>query len=105
MQNELYDVQAQLIDAINAHDELTVKRLLNQGASPNESLDSANVTPLHYAAQHNATFIIRALLSAGADRYSQTYPDGQTPYDIAQINQHAEAMAMLKGQSQNTNFN
>lgn len=99
MQNKVHEVQIQLIDAINAHDELSVKRLLNQGASPNESLDSANVTPLHYAAQHNATSIIRTLLAAGADRDLQTYPDGQTPYDIAHINQHAEAMVLLKCES------
>ena len=95
MKNKTDSEIANLIDAINSLDMATVKRLLQGGVSPCGVLDSANVTPLHFAAQQNAIGIIRLLLSSGADRAAMTQPDGQTAFDIAKLHGHKEAMALL----------
>ena len=88
--------QVQLIDAIMASDVLSVKRLLQNGASCRYVLDDAKVTPLHFAAQGNAVDIIRLLLASGAPVQAKTHPDGETPYDIAKLHGHNEAMELLR---------
>ena len=88
--------QTKLIDAIINKDTLAVMRLLQAGACPQKALDSANVTPLHFAAQQNAVDIIKILLKAGADLTATTLPDGQTAYDIAQLHGHQAALQLLK---------
>lgn len=86
----------ELIDAITVRNKNKVTSLLQQGVSPCGALDSANVTPLHFAAQSNAIEIIKLLILAGADVEAMTQPDGETAYDVARLHGHQEAMVLLK---------
>ncbi len=88
--------QTKLIDAIIDKDTLALLRLLQDGACPQQALDSANVTPLHFAAQQDAIDIIKILLKAGANMAATTIPDGQTAYDIAKLHGHQAAQQLLK---------
>lgn len=74
-----------LIKAVIANDVKLVSELLNRGADPNTSLDTASVTPLHYAAQNNSLEVIPLLVEAGAFLEAQTEPDGYTATEIAFI--------------------
>ena len=87
---------AKLIDAINNGNVVQVKRLLQQGVVPRGGLDSANITPLHFAAQQGSVGVVKILLAAGADVTETTQPDGETAYDIARIYGHLDVMALLK---------
>ena len=77
-----------LIKAVASNNVRLVSDLLNRGADPNIALDTANVTPLHYAAQNNALEVIPLLIEAGALLDTQTEPDGYTPIEIAFIHGH-----------------
>lgn len=77
-----------LIQAVIENNVVLVSSLLNRGANPNVTLDPANVTPLHYAAQNNALEVIPLLVEAGALLDAQTEPDGYTPIEIAFIHGH-----------------
>ena len=90
-----------LISAIINNDPQCVKNLLDQGAQPNRSLDEANVTPLHYAAQHNALNCIPLLIECGANVHTITEPDGQTPLDIALLHQHRNIVQLLMYYAEN----
>jgi ankyrin repeat protein len=85
-----------LIEATIKNDIEMVKQLLSQGADPNVFLDAAKVTPLHFAAQNNCIEIGRMLIKAGADLHAKTYPDGETPLDIALLHGHQEFIILSK---------
>ena len=84
-----------LINAIVQRDSTTVRNLLVAGADPNAVEDDAFVTPLHFAAQYNALDIAMLLLAAGAKVHAGTYPDQQTPQDIARLFQHQDMVLLL----------
>ncbi|GAG81362.1 unnamed protein product, partial [marine sediment metagenome] len=72
-----------------------VNDLLNQGADPNYVPDDAMVTPMHFAAQHNALEVIPLLVEAGAYIDSKTEPDGLTPLEIATMHGHDRIVQLL----------
>ncbi|MCH9770019.1 MAG: ankyrin repeat domain-containing protein [Gammaproteobacteria bacterium] len=72
-----------LIEAVINNDVITVRDLLEQGADPNHTLDAAQITPLHYAAQNDTLEVVPILIEAGAEVDAQTEPDGQTPVEVA----------------------
>jgi ankyrin repeat protein len=83
-----------LIEATIKNDIETVKQLLSQGADPNVFLDEARVTPLHFAAQNNCVEIAQLLIAAGADIHAKTYPDGETPLDVAMLHGNQELITL-----------
>lgn len=83
-----------LIEAVVNNDIEEVKLLLEQGADPNVTLDEAELTPLHFAAQNNAVEIAELLFTAGADLDSET-DEGQTPLDVAREFRHEEMIKLL----------
>ena len=85
-----------LIKAVIHNDVSLVKVLLCAGEDPNRCLDSAKVTPLHFAAQHNALEIIPILITAGANIHAKTVPDGQSPLDIAKLCGHQDMVELLE---------
>lgn len=85
-----------LIKAVIHKDYALVKALLSAGENPNHCLDAAKLTPLHFAAQHNALEIVPLLITAGANIHATTVPDGQTPLDIAKILGHKEMISLLE---------
>ena len=91
-----------LIKAVIENNVEHVNEFLNQGIDPNNTLDAAHVTPLHFAAQNNSLEIIPLLIEAGADLHAQTEPDGQTPLDIALLHQHEKVVQILIAYSNNT---
>ncbi len=90
-----------LISAVQENNVEQVKSLLDEGADPNHTLDQANVTALHYAAQHNALNCIPLLVDAGADLYAKTEPDGQIPVEISLLHQHRQVTQLLMHYLQN----
>ena len=85
-----------LIKAVIHKDTMLVRALLSAGENPNLCLDSAKLTPLHFAAQHNAINIVPLLITAGANIHATTFPDGQTPLDIAKLLGHQEMISLLE---------
>ena len=85
----------QLIEAVIANDVDDVNELLHKGADPNAYLDSAAITPLHYAAQNDCILVIPLLIEAGADVFAQTEPDGYTPIEIATLHGHEKVAQVL----------
>lgn len=84
-----------LIEAVIDNDVEAVNKLLNRGIDPNLSLDDANITPLHFAAQGNCLEVIPVLVNAGANVHAETEPDGQTPLDIALLHKHDRIVQLL----------
>jgi cytochrome c len=84
-----------LIAAIKKNSKKLVKTLLEQGCDPNYYEDSAQVTPLHFAAQVNALEVISLLVTAGANLESKTQ-DGYTPLDIAKMHGNSEVVQLLQ---------
>lgn len=84
-----------LIDAVINNDVAAVKTLLEQGADPNETDDWSNVTPLHFAAQHNLIDIAMLLISAGAKINLRDNVDHETALDVAKIHGHQEMVNLL----------
>lgn len=83
-------INMSLIAAVIHNDAKTVEQILSTGVDPNACQDAANVTPLHFAAQHNAIAVVGLLITAGANIHARTEPDGQTPLDIAILHGHKE---------------
>jgi ankyrin repeat protein len=73
-----------LIQAIIKNDQEKIIELLGKGIDSNASNDTANVTPLHFAAQHDSLEAAQLLITDGANIWSQT-DDGYTPLDIAML--------------------
>ncbi len=84
-----------LIDAVIVNDVQVVNKILNKGFNPNQSLDEACVTPLHFAAQNGALEVIPLLVEAGADICACTQPEGQTPLDVALLHNHDPIVQIL----------
>lgn len=85
-----------LIEAVIHNDAVAVRAALENGADANACLDPANVTPLHFAAQHNAVDVVALLITAGAKVNAQTIPDGQTALDIARLHKHEKMIKLLE---------
>ncbi len=85
-----------LIEAVIHNNVNAVRDALEQGADPNGCLDPANVTPLHFAAQHNAADVVPLLITAGAKVNAKTIPDGQTALDIARLHKHERIANLLE---------
>ena len=93
---EQYDeLMNALVDAIMNKDVDQANAALEQGVNPNDTLDEANVTPLHFAAQNGAMQIIPLLIHAGADVMAETEPDGYTAAEIAFIHGHEKCAQLL----------
>lgn len=84
-----------LIDAVIENDVELVNKILNKGFNPNQALDAAHVTPLHFAAQNGALEVIPLLVEAGADICACTQPEGQTPLDVALLHNHDHVVQVL----------
>lgn len=84
-----------LVDAILNHDIERLKKLLEEGANPNGYEDRAAIRPLHYAAQQNFLAAIPLLINAGADLEAATYPEGETPLKIAELQGHVQMVCLL----------
>lgn len=95
MQNSDNTEVGELINAIINHDSCKVNELLNAGIDPNKSIDSNQITALHFAAQINALTIVPLLIQAGADIDAQTEPNGQTALDIACAHKHIKMVDLL----------
>jgi ankyrin repeat protein len=95
MEEQQRKQQEALVDAIMLGNVGHVSALLDAGASPQLALDSANVTPLHFAAQGEDVRIVKVLLKRGASKQAKTYPDGQTPRDIALMHAHHDMLCIL----------
>lgn len=83
-----------LIEAIVRKKYSKVKKLLEQGVNPNETLDEARLTPLHFAAQLGLLDICYLLIMWGAN-LNWTTDDGLTPLDIALLHKHHEIVMLL----------
>ncbi len=84
-----------LIEAVIANDIDLVIDVLNEGIDPNNTLDDACVTALHYAAQNDRLELIPVLVEAGADIYAETEPDGLTPIEVAVMHGHHKTAQLL----------
>ncbi len=85
-----------LIEAVIHNDAKAVRTALEEGADPNACLDPALVTPLHFAAQHNALDVIPLLITAGAKINAKTFPDGLTALDVARLHKHSQMAKLLE---------
>ena len=90
------NINESLITAICNEKTDVVRSLLTQGANPNHALDSADVKPLHFAAQTGNHAITQLLLEHGAERSAKTNPDGQSAADIATLHKHEHLLALLQ---------
>ena len=96
MEEELVeDLTEKLIEAVIRNDAELVYDLIMNGADPSVTLDSDNITPLHFAAQNNALDVVPLLIAGGADIHAQTWPDGKTPLSIAQLHNHYQMITLL----------
>jgi len=86
-------LEEELFEAIQARDGYKVKRLLEKGANINAK-DNIGWTPLHFAAYHGITDIVRLLLEHGADINARD-ADGLTPLHIAAALGHVDAVRLL----------
>lgn len=84
-----------LIEAVINNDVAKVKELLANGADPNLTLDKAQITPLHFAAQRNCLEVVPPLIAAGANLNARIKPDDHTPLDVARMHDHREMVALL----------
>jgi len=91
-----------LVDAVIENDLVTIRDLLQKGVDPNGCVDEACLRPLHFAAQNNGVEAAKLLLAAGADIYTRTEPDHDTPYDIAKLFKHTAMMDLLMRYAQPT---
>ncbi len=82
---EKKSLSSRLIKAVIENNVKLVSDLLNRGADPNTTLDSANITALHHAAQSNSLEVVPLLVEAGGKLGAQTRPEGYTPMEVAFI--------------------
>merc|ERR1712072_1022649 len=77
------------------HDQLScVKVLIDAKAKLNE-VDSAGNSAVHFAAGYGRVKVLEHLLARGANA-TKVNQQGQTPLAVAQQNNQAQAMALLK---------
>lgn len=84
-----------LHSAVSAHDAEAVRALLDAGAEV-DARQSGGLTPLHAAAHHGDTAIVRLLLGTGADP-SRAADDGRDARAFAADGATAETIALLGG--------
>lgn len=84
------------IDAVIKNDVKAVEGFLKQGIDPNMCLDGDNVTPLHFAAQHNCLEVAKLLILAGAKLYAKTTYGDETPLDIAKLHGHSQVIELIQ---------
>lgn len=84
-----------LIEAVIADNAAQVQQLLDSGLDPNGCEDSAQVRPLHFAAQHNSLASAKVLIQAGASVDAKT-ADGVTPLEIAMLHSHQAMVELLQ---------
>ncbi|EXU95103.1 ankyrin repeat protein [Metarhizium robertsii] len=85
-----------LMWSVLAEQRETTQMLLGRGAATVNVRDENGCTALHGAAAKGCNSIIICLLDKGAD-VTATDKDGWTPLDVATINGHVAAMALLQG--------
>ena len=85
-----------IIDAVIDNDAKLVQQLIDDGADPNLSLDVADVTPLHFAAQNNALEVLPILIKAGANLHAKINPEGMNPLDVARLHKHDDMAKLLE---------
>ena len=73
----------------------TVRALLDHGADPNSRDGGEHWTPLMFAAAEGQIEVVRTLLSHEAD-FMATDDDGETAFDFARNNGHAEVVRLLE---------
>lgn len=84
-----------LIEAVIKDDVAQVQQLLDSGLDPNGWEDTAQVRPLHYAAQHNSWASAKVLIKAGAMVDART-ADGITPLEVAKLHSGPDMVELLK---------
>lgn len=87
-----------LMRAVSAGHAAVVDELLESPLVDLDAREESGATALHIAAGRGFTDIVRRLLDAGA---AATAPDGagRTPADVARLQGHGEAEALLKGRA------
>lgn len=87
-----------LMRAVSAGHVAAVDALLESPLVDLDAREESGATALHIAAGRGFTEIVRRLLDAGA---AATAPDGagRTPADVARLQGHGEAEALLKGRA------
>jgi len=70
------------------------KLLIDAGANVNLK-DANQNTPLHYAAGYGQAESVKLLLDSGADKEAKN-ADDKTAYEVAELNEQADVMALLK---------
>ncbi|MFT3741670.1 MAG: ankyrin repeat domain-containing protein [Gammaproteobacteria bacterium] len=83
-----------LIEAVISDNSEALRELLWAGANPNQVEDYANITLLHFAAQHNALKCAEVLLKAGADVEAETV-DGMNCVNVASLHAHEDMLSLL----------
>jgi uncharacterized protein len=84
------------IDAVISNDVEVVRNYLKQGTDPNMCLDGDNVTPLHFAAQHNALEVAKLLILAGAELHAKTTYGNETPLEVAKLHGHWQVVELIE---------
>lgn len=87
-----------LMRAVSAGHVAAVDALLTSDRVSLEAREESGATALHIAAGRGYTEIVRRLLDAGAEA-SAADGAGRTPADVARLQGHGEAEALLKGRS------
>ncbi len=90
-----------LIKAILKNNIKKVQQLLESGSDPNAYEDCDKITPLHFAAQKNDLLVAALLIDAGANVHAESYPEGETPLDVAKLHRHKEMIELLSHYSGN----
>ena len=88
------EINTALLDAVIDDQETRVCWLLEHGADPNFFEDIARITPLHFAAHHNALNVVPLLVMAGAKLSSLT-DEGETPVAVAKRHGYHEMVRLL----------
>lgn len=84
-----------LHQAVLARSPAMVTLLIRAGANPEAGEGSVGGTALHAAARGGDTAVCRALVEAGANPFAWDL-DGDTPKGLAEIGEHAEAVAYFE---------
>jgi ankyrin repeat protein len=84
-----------LMRAVSAGHAAAVDALLDAGGLDLQAREESGATALHIAAGRGYTDIVRRLLAAGAEA-SVADGAGRTPADVARLQGHGEAEALLK---------
>lgn len=92
-----------LKEAVIKRDYAAVKRLLKNGANPNEQ-DKNGVTPLHLATKDNRLYIVTLLIQKGANPLIKN-KEGCNAYDYALISNSNVLISLFDKKRSNNNRN